>query len=151
MKIGEAIKHADAQAKHHRKACRNTTSKNLEKHFLGCAAEHEQLVRWLKELQKRRSDDLYNKEFGPTVFHRLFYREHVSRLAERLRRQVASSQKKFKPYNLSLSQIADILWELVHRAEDENTCNDNCKSMYFCDEKRGHKGNHRESSGLIWD
>ncbi len=30
----------------------------------------------------------------------------------------------------------------------EGACLDNCKNMYFCDQKRGHKGQHKDSCGL---
>ena len=124
------------------------------------AAEHRQLARWLKELQRRRRDDQYNKEFGPTSFHRLFYREHLGRVVQRLRTELSLS-KKFKRYSrmprrlghfLTLGEVTEFLAQLVTRAEDDESCNDNCKSMYFCSLKRKHEGNHvEEESGLAWD
>lgn len=51
----------------------------------------------------------------------------------------------------SQDEIADYCESLIRRAFDESYCNDPCKMMYFCDRKRGHRGMHREDSGLEWD
>lgn len=51
----------------------------------------------------------------------------------------------------SQNQIADFCDELLARVADETKCNDPCKMMYFCDRKKGHKGRHREDSGLAWE
>lgn len=47
-------------------------------------------------------------------------------------------------------EIADYCEKLLERVFDDTICNDDCKFMYFCDKKKGHKGKHGES-GLAWD
>jgi len=47
-------------------------------------------------------------------------------------------------------EIVKIVTVLVARANDQTRCNNPCKSLYFCERKRGHKGKHREN-GLSWD
>ena len=95
------------------------------------------------------------------LFLLLFYRERITRLAGRLQLQEDVKRKMrekhrrhaTKGYGLRIDEIAAFLIEVVQRAEDETRCNDICKSMYFCDRKKGHKGKHRESvgnGGLYW-
>jgi sugar-specific transcriptional regulator TrmB len=87
----------------------------------------------------------------PDLFHRLFYREHLARLAQRLDLQERTKRsKKLEGLNLTIAQISAMLEDLVRRAEDETLCNDNCKGMYFCDRKKGHKGKHSEGGRLTW-
>lgn len=42
-----------------------------------------------------------------------------------------------------LDRLAVRLKALCERLFDDTLCNDNCKSMYFCELKRGHRGQHR--------
>ena len=103
------------------------------------------LQKELDELEDRR------------IFLLLFYREHVGRLAGRLRDQESHKRimrKKRKKnrhneFNLSIDQVSQRLSEFIQRAEDETRCNNICKSMYFCDLKKGHRGGHSEGPGLL--
>jgi hypothetical protein len=47
-------------------------------------------------------------------------------------------------------EIGEALRPIIQRVFDPKLCNDDCKYMYFCSEKKGHKGLHRDG-GLIWD
>jgi hypothetical protein len=49
-----------------------------------------------------------------------------------------------------LDKIAKRVSDLLHRLCDDALCNNNCKSLYFCERKRNHKGKHKEM-GLVWD
>lgn len=96
------------------------------------------------------------------LFLLLFYRERISRLAGSLIDNAAYKKvirKKHKKsilgvYDWSTEQVGQFLAEFVRRAEDETRCNNICKSMYFCDKKKGHKGPHVEfiigKKGLSW-
>jgi hypothetical protein len=91
------------------------------------------------------------------MFLLLFYRERVGRLAGTLLSNAAYKKimrKKHKKsvlgeYDWGAEQVGKFLSDFVHRAEDETRCNDICKSMYFCDLKKGHKGHHSEGPGLL--
>jgi hypothetical protein len=86
------------------------------------------------------------------LFLTLYYRERISRLAGRLNDQEAhrlvmrKRRKKntLKFEDLDAKQTAEYLASFILRAEDETRCNDICSSMYFCDRKAGHKGQHSE-------
>ena len=80
------------------------------------------------------------------LFLRLFYRERVGRLAQALRTNETLSTAM---RGMHKRAIAATLEEIVIRAEDDCKCNDICKSMYFCDREKGHKGLHRENK-LTW-
>ena len=47
--------------------------------------------------------------------------------------------------------IAAELNKLQALATDPEICADNCKSMYFCALKKGHKGRHSDGQGLSWE
>lgn len=90
------------------------------------------------------------------LFLLLFYRERVGRLVQRLRSETGykaairrkHQKDKLKKYNATVPQIAEWLGQFIARAEDETRCNDVCKSMYFCDLKKGHRGSHGEWIGV---
>lgn len=89
------------------------------------------------------------------MFLLLFYRERVARLAQRLESQEGSKRALRKRHkkntladlDLNMDQVAKFLLEFIRRAENPDICNDICKSMYFCDRKKGHKGRHGEWCG----
>lgn len=114
------------------------------------ARDLRQLAGWLRELQYLRQMEKDRQEVETrSIFYRLFYREHLSRMVQRLRLQKDTPQRKFEKWNLSLAQVTEFMAELVTRAEDETRCNDACKSMYFCSKELGHSGGHgEEESGL---
>jgi hypothetical protein len=90
-------------------------------------------------------------ETPEALFHRLFYREHIRRLSQQLDLQLETfKSRKYRKFNLSLPQVVAILNYWVSRAEDKTLCNDICQEMYFCDLKKGHKGNHCEGDTLSW-
>jgi len=88
------------------------------------------------------------------MFLLLFYRERVARLAQRLDLQEgakAALRKQHRKHttrewHLNPAQIGKFLYGFIARAEDGTRCNDICKSMYFCDLKKGHKGKHGEDT-----
>lgn len=96
------------------------------------------------------------------LFLLLFYRERIGRLAGRLQLQEDVKDKMRKrhrkhgtrDFDLNIRQVSQLLAEVVARAEDETRCNDICKSMYFCDLKKGHRRKkHKEihgEGGLVW-
>ena len=88
------------------------------------------------------------------LFLLLFYRESLARLAQRLDLQEGAKaavrkrhQKNTREWDLNPKQISVFLYEFIRRAQDDTRCNDLCKSMYFCDRKKGHKGKHGEWCG----
>lgn len=91
------------------------------------------------------------------TFLLLFYRERIGRLAgnlfsqELVKKALRKRHKKntLKEYDLSVQQIAEYMRDILRRAEDDTKCNDICKSMYFCDLKKGHKGGHSEGPGAL--
>lgn len=99
----------------------------------------------------RRANEAEARE----MFLLLFYRERVSRLAQRLRSETdykaairrKHEKDKLKEHDATVPQIAEWLGQFIARAEDETRCNDTIKSIYFCDRKKGHKGNHGEWCG----
>lgn len=91
------------------------------------------------------------------VFLFLFYKVNLAALAYRLESQEQSKatlkrkHKKYpySKYDLSLTQVSEYLFYLTKEAQDLDKCHDICKSMYFCVLKRGHKGKHRDETGLL--
>jgi len=89
------------------------------------------------------------------LFLLLFYRERLGRLSQRLESQEgakAALRKRHRKntlseWDLNPAQIGKFLMDFVRRAEDDTRCNDLCKSMYFCDRKKGHTGKHGEWCG----
>jgi hypothetical protein len=51
---------------------------------------------------------------------------------------------------IALQEAAAILEDYIARITNDKLCDDNCKNMYFCERKKGHKGRHSET-GLTWD
>jgi hypothetical protein len=49
----------------------------------------------------------------------------------------------------STQECSKALQDLFDRVTDESRCNNDCKWMYFCNKKRGHKGVHNDC-GLTW-
>jgi hypothetical protein len=47
-------------------------------------------------------------------------------------------------------EIGKMTKPVFNRVFDQTLCNADCKYMYFCTEKKGHKGLHRDA-GLVWD
>ena len=94
----------------------------------------------------------YEEPSERELFLLLFYRERVGRLVQRLRLQAGYKEAirrkhqkdTLKEHNATVPQIAEWLALFIARAEDETRCNDICKSMYFCDRKKGHTGPHGE-------
>ncbi len=82
------------------------------------------------------------------AFQRWFYKQRLSSLVQTLELQQSLKRPK---YALRLKDVARLLTDFVERAEDGTRCNAECKNMYFCDRKKGHKGRHAEGKGLIWD
>ena len=51
----------------------------------------------------------------------------------------------------SMEQIADHLRTILTTAYDDSLCMDDCKGMYFCEKKKGHRGRHTcANGGLSW-
>ena len=91
------------------------------------------------------------------MFLLLFYRERVGRLASTLiehadyKKIIRKKHKKsiLGEYDWSTEQVGQFLLDFIRRAEDDTRCNDICKSMYFCDLKKGHRGGHSEGPGAL--
>jgi len=89
------------------------------------------------------------------MFLLLFYRERIGRLVQRLQAQDGYKQvirrkhrrDTLQGHDATLPLVAEWLADFIRRAEDDTRCNDLCKSMYFCDRKKGHKGKHGEWCG----
>jgi hypothetical protein len=87
----------------------------------------------------------------------LFYGVNLANLACRLESQEGSKatlkrkHKKYpySKYDLSLTQVSEYLFYLIKEAKDLDKCHDICKSLYFCTLERGHKGKHRDETGLL--
>lgn len=50
----------------------------------------------------------------------------------------------------TINQCVSVIRYLVNRVTDSSLCCNNCKSMYYCELKKNHEGQHKEE-GLCWD
>lgn len=91
------------------------------------------------------------------TFLLLYYRQELGSLIQRLELQEDSKEvfkrkhKKYpySKYDVSLRDVAERLQYVVRTAQDLDKCHDICKSMYFCDLPRGHKGKHLDETRML--
>lgn len=99
----------------------------------------KELLKEIRRLQ-RENDELSHK----SAFYRLLYRTELSFLSQRLGSELWSKKhhRRRVGHSLNVGDIHKFLVYLVERAERDDLCNDICKGMYFCNLKKGHKGDH---------
>jgi hypothetical protein len=66
-----------------------------------------------------------------------------------LRRSKVPHDRRSECEYPTVDNVLPILEEMFKRSTSEDVCGHNCKNMYFCEKKKGHKGVHTEG-GLSW-
>lgn len=108
-----------------------------------------------KPKSKTRSKRGPPDDYVPMTDRELFLRVELSFLHQQLKSAVALKHlpdKEKEGLWITPERHEARLNYINLRAFDQwiDLCNDNCKSMYFCSKKKGHKGQHG-TDGLVWD
>jgi hypothetical protein len=67
----------------------------------------------------------------------------------KLRRSKVPHERRSESEHPTVDNVLSILEEMFQRGTSEDVCGHNCKNMYFCEKKKGHKGDHTDG-GLAW-
>lgn len=90
--------------------------------------------------------EIYQKEYDKFIDFWLMVKVEMGRLHGWLHRSDVLGDPALAA---QLKVVADEVARTQKRLYDETLCNDNCKSMYFCEKKKGHRGRHGVY-GLSW-